>query len=86
MDIQVGALVLGKWDDSCIMNEGGWCDLGEVREFEPAACLSVGWMVFIDEARLVIAACVAPEEVGGVTTIPRSCVEEIRELNVQDPS
>jgi len=74
-----GPLVLVEWLDSCSPVRK-WQDPDAMKTYTVAQCRSVGWIISESKERIVLASSVAPDEVGEVTAIPRSCVVKRRRL------
>ncbi len=81
---EIGDIVLVHWLDSAL-DDSRWCSRDEAQSLEPASCLSVGWLMALDEDRLVLAASWSPDEVGEVVAIPRACVIAIYKLATGKP-
>lgn len=73
-------LVLVRWLD--IVVENGWTAIDEATKLRPHAVETVGFLVYEDEHRLVVAHSISGKEVNPYTAIPRGCIESITILSV----
>lgn len=67
-----------KWDDARSFN--GWHDIND--DFQPAKCVSVGWVVFEDDNKLVLVGTInhTDDNLGDPWVIPVGCITERTEI------
>lgn len=75
-------MVLVNWEDSNIMH--GWRVPEETTEDRVADCQTIGFVIADDEDKVILA--MGKSNLGAVMeciTIPRSCIQSIRELRLK---
>ena len=72
-----------KWLDS--VGHQGWFVLEQAEEKEPVVCESLGWLVYKDNKKLVLAISASEEmrNVSAPLVIPMGCILEIRHPKVK---
>lgn len=70
-------LVVVTWRDT--QRDADW-HYGDEQEFPTAVCLSVGWLVYQDQERIVLARDTGPEHDSGgaLIAIPRPWADDVR--------
>ena len=67
------------WEDATSLDP--WTEMDEARDLETAKCTTIGYLIFKDNERVVIASNVSEDdEAFGITCIPRGCITKIKKL------
>ena len=88
MDKEKRKMVLVVWIDAECMEER-WSDLDAVRDdldAELQPCLTVGWLLEINEQRLTVTMTDGESSVGPYTTIPKGCIKSVSYLTATSQS
>jgi len=76
-------LVLIEWKDICDPH-AGWKSLEESAEFNPMPCKSVGWLIFENPEKVIIAQDISgDEETNGLSVFPRGCIKDIKRIKYE---
>lgn len=80
MSFAIGDGVRVEWNDP--MSYAGWRDMAVAAQWEPAACISLGWVVGNTDAALTIAGTKMADmsQVGELSAIPWGCITSLTGL------
>lgn len=76
-------LVHVVWRDPNAMNLGAWTTRREVRTAKTTLVRSAGWLIRSDDDAIAVATCHlvrGGSNIGGVTLIPKGCIQSIETL------
>jgi hypothetical protein len=63
------------WNDSSVVNRGGWTSMDQIHPRAICTCVSIGWVIRENKEEVVIAGC---ETIDGpfsrIAAIPKACI------------
>ena len=74
-------LVKVRWQD-IQSHDGPWVDMEEVPEYTPVTVETVGWIITDHDKYITLVSTLSDDQTftGSVCSIPKGCIEFIREL------